>query len=120
MSGKPPHVVLGTSPGRIPDPSGGPGKLIQVRGSTQPARLWPSLPMASTTQPGEKAGVLPMSESVSGKREGFQDNATCKKKGKFIADSSQGSCHASNAVVRGQKALSPSCYPIYKVCISSW
>ena len=32
-----------------------------------------------------------MSESPSGKREGFQDNAT-RKKGKFITDSSQGSC----------------------------
>ena len=32
-----------------------------------------------------------MSESPSGKREGFQDNATLKK-GKFITDSSQGSC----------------------------
>ena len=42
------------------------------------------------------------------------------KKGKFIADSSQGSRRASNAVVRGQRVLSPSCYPIYKVCISSW
>ena len=45
-----------------------------------------------------------MSESLSGKREGFQDNAT-RKKGKFIADSSQGSCHASNAVVQCQRAL---------------
>ena len=43
-----------------------------------------------------------------------------QKKGKFIADSSQGSRHASNTVVWGQRALSPSCYPIYKVCISSW
>ena len=42
------------------------------------------------------------------------------KKGKFIADSSQGSCRASDAVARDQRALSPSCYPIYKVCISSW
>ena len=42
------------------------------------------------------------------------------KKGKFIADSSQGSHRTSNAVVRGQRVLSPSCYPIYKVCISSW
>ena len=42
------------------------------------------------------------------------------KKGKFIADLSQGSRRASNAVVRGQTALSSSCYPIYKVCISSW
>ena len=33
----------------------------------------------------------------------------------FIADSSQGSRRASNSVVRGQRALSPSCYPIYKV-----
>ena len=32
-----------------------------------------------------------MSESPSGKREGLQDNAT-RHKGKFIADSSQGSC----------------------------
>ena len=42
------------------------------------------------------------------------------KKGKFIADLSQGSRRASNAVVRDQRALRPSCYPIYKVCISSW
>ena len=47
----------------------------------------------------------PMSESQSGKREGFQNNAT-RKKGKFITDSNQGSCHASNIVVRGQRALS--------------
>ena len=33
--------------------------------------------------------LCPMSESPSGKREGFQDNATGKK-GKFITDSSQG------------------------------
>ena len=32
-----------------------------------------------------------MPESPSGKREGFQDNAICKK-GKFITDLSQGSC----------------------------
>ena len=42
------------------------------------------------------------------------------KKGKFIADSSQGTYRASSAVVQSQRALSPSCYPIYKVCISSW
>ena len=52
-----------------------------------------------------------MSESPSGKREGFQGNATCKKKGKFITDSSQGSCHASNTVVRDQRALSGGGYP---------
>ena len=34
--------------------------------------------------------LCPMSESPSGKREGFQDNATGKK-GKFITDLSQGS-----------------------------
>ena len=33
------------------------------------------------------------------------------KKGKFIADSSQGSRRVSNAVVRGQRALSPSSTP---------
>ena len=33
--------------------------------------------------------LCPMSESLSGKREGLQDNATGKK-GKFITDSSQG------------------------------
>ena len=43
-----------------------------------------------------------------------------QKKVSLIADSSQGSRRASNAVVWGQRALSPSCYPIYKVCISSW
>ena len=35
--------------------------------------------------------LCPMSESPSGKRESLQDNVT-HKKGKFIADSSQGSC----------------------------
>ena len=43
-----------------------------------------------------------------------------QKRGKFIADSSQGSRHASNTVVWGQRALNPSCCPIYKVFISSW
>ena len=43
--------------------------------------------------------LCPMSEYLSGKREGFQDNVT-RIRGKFIADSSQGSCRASNAVVR--------------------
>ena len=38
----------------------------------------------------------------------------------FIAGSSQGSRRASNTVVRSQRALGPSCCPIYKVCISSW
>ena len=33
------------------------------------------------------------------------------KKGKFITDSNQGSCHASNTVVRGQRALSRGGYP---------
>ena len=33
--------------------------------------------------------LCPMSKSLSGKREGLQDNATGKK-GKFITDSSQG------------------------------
>ena len=50
----------------------------------------------------------------------FPRQCNSQKKGKFTADSSQGSCHTSNAVVGGQRALSPSCYPIYKVCISSW
>ena len=56
--------------------------------------------------------LCPMSESLSGKREGFQDNATGKK-GKFIA--------AVHPMQRyGVRVLSPSCYPIYKECISSW
>ena len=33
------------------------------------------------------------------------------KKGKFITDSNQGSCRASNTVVRGQRALSRGSYP---------
>ena len=51
-----------------------------------------------------------------------KDSRQCnlQKKGSLIADLSQGSRHASNAVVGGQRVLSPSCYPIYKVCISSW
>ena len=39
-----------------------------------------------------------MSESPGGKREGLQDNATYKK-GKFIADSSQGSCRIQRSGV---------------------
>ena len=62
--------------------------------------------------------LCPMSESLSGKREALQDNAT-RKKGSLLLTRVRAPA-ASNAVVRGQRALSPSCYPIYKVCISSW
>ena len=51
-----------------------------------------------------------MSESPSGKREGFQDNAT-RKKGKFITDWSQGLCRNQRSGAGSEKALSPSCYP---------
>ena len=53
-------------------------------------------------------------------REKASKTMQLSKKGKFIADSSQGSRRASNTVVRGQRAQIPSCYPIYKVCLSSW
>ncbi|XP_070329419.1 anaphase-promoting complex subunit 15 isoform X2 [Odocoileus virginianus] len=49
-----------------------------------------------------------MSESPSGKREGFQDNATRKKKG--ITDSSQGFCRNRCSGAGSEKAPSPSCY----------
>ena len=42
--------------------------------------------------PEEPPNVMPDVRIPEQEREGFQDNATCKKKGKFIADSSQGSC----------------------------
>ena len=50
----------------------------------------------------------PMSESLSGKREGFQDNAT-HKKGSLLLTRARAPA-ASNAVVQGQRAPSPSCY----------
>ena len=50
-----------------------------------------------------------MTESPSGKREGFQDNATRKKKGSLLLTRARASV-ASNAVVQGQKSLEPSCY----------
>ena len=53
--------------------------------------------------------LCPMSESLSGKREGFQDNATCKI-GKFITDSSQGFCHIPHSGAGSEKAPSPRCY----------
>ena len=53
--------------------------------------------------------LCPMSESPSGKREGFQDNAT-RKKGSLLLTRVRAPA-ASNAVVRGQRAPSPSCYP---------
>ena len=61
------------------------------------------------------AGFLPrwsvlclMSESPSGKREVFQDNAT-RKKGSLLLTRVRAPA-TSNAVVRGQRAPSPSCY----------
>ena len=49
-----------------------------------------------------------MSESPSGKREGLQDNATCKK-GSLLLTRVRAPA-TSNAVVWGQRAPSPSCY----------
>ena len=62
-----------------------------------------------------------MSKSQSRKREGLQDNAT-QKKGKFIADSSQGSCHIQH---RGAGSESPEPKLLHKFIgwahtISSW
>ena len=53
-------------------------------------------------------------------REKASKTTQLTKKGKFIADLSQGSRRTSARPTQGQRALSPSCYPIYKVCISSW
>ena len=52
--------------------------------------------------------LCPMSESPSGKREGLQDNAT-HKKGSLLLTRARAPA-ASNTVVRGQRAPSPSCY----------
>ena len=49
-----------------------------------------------------------MSESPGGKREGFQDNAI-RKKGSLLLTRVRASA-ATNAVVQGQRARSPSCY----------
>ena len=49
-----------------------------------------------------------MSKSPSGKREGFQDNAT-HKKGSLLLTRARAPA-TSNAVVQGQRAPSPSCY----------
>ena len=52
--------------------------------------------------------LCPMSESPSRKREGLQDNAT-RKKGSLLLTRVRAPA-ASNAVVWGQRAPSPSCY----------
>ena len=52
--------------------------------------------------------LCPMSESLSGKTEGLQDNATRKKGGLLLTRVRAPA--TSNAVVRGQRAPSPSCY----------
>ena len=52
--------------------------------------------------------VCPMSESPSGKSEGFQDNAT-RKKGSLLLTRVRAPA-ASNTVVQGQRAPSPNCY----------
>ena len=54
-----------------------------------------------------------MSKSPSGKKEGFQDNAT-RKKGSLLLTQARAPA-ASNAVVRGQRAPSPRFTQIYRV-----
>ena len=55
-----------------------------------------------------------MSESPSRKREGFQDNAT-PKKGKFTADSSQGSCRNQHSGA-GSESPEPTLLPKFIEC----
>ena len=52
--------------------------------------------------------LCPMSESPSRKREGLQDNAT-RKKGSLLLTRVRAPA-ASNALVRGERTSSPSCY----------
>ena len=52
--------------------------------------------------------LCPMSKSPSGKREDLQDKAT-RKKGSLLLTRVRAPA-ASNAVVRGQRVPSPSCY----------
>ena len=61
-----------------------------------------------------------MSESPSGKREGFQENATHTKKGSLLLTQARASA-ATNAVVQGQKKpQAQAVSQIYRVCISGW
>ena len=62
----------------------------------------------SAAYPPRWSVLCPMSESPSGKRDGLQDNAT-HKKGSLLLTQVRAPA-ASNAVVRGQRAPSPSCY----------
>ena len=61
--------------------------------------------------------LCPMSESPSGKREGFQDNAT-RKKGKFVTDLSQGFLPQPSQWCRVRKPRAEAVTQIYQVCIS--
>ena len=70
--------------------------------------------------PDEPPNVMPDVRIPEREERRLPRQCNSQKKGSLIADSSQGSRRASNAVVGGQRALSPSCYPSYKVCISSW
>ena len=66
-----------------------------------------SLPPVNGSQTSPQM-LCPTSESPSKKREGLQDNAT-RKKGSLLLTRVRAPA-ASNAVVQGQRALSPSCY----------
>ena len=55
--------------------------------------------------------VLPDVRIPRGGREKASKTMQLAKKGNFITDSNQGSCQASNTVVRGQRALSRGGYP---------
>ena len=70
------------------------------------SHVWPF----ATSCTAHKASLLlcPMSEYPSGKREGLQDNAACKK-GSLLLTRVRAPA-TSNAVVRGQRAPSLSCY----------
>ena len=56
-------------------------------------------------------GVLPDVRIPEREERRLPKTVQLAKKGKFIKDSNQGSCRASNTVVRGQRALSRGGYP---------
>ena len=65
------------------------GLPLPSPGDLPNARIKPTSELTDNSLPLSLLVLCLMSESLSGKREGLQDNATGKK-GKFITDSSQG------------------------------
>ena len=100
----------GSIPGSGKSAGEGIGYTLQYSWASLVAQLIKNLPAMQETWVRSLGWevLCPMSESPSGKREGFQDNAT-RKKGSLLLTWVRAPA-ASNAVVWGQRAPSPSCY----------